>query len=68
MAAVVIDVFVVDKRFWFLLNGIVSQMHEEIVKVGFWRALILSRCKPSQTLLVDKDTQWVYTEDKHVDS
>ncbi len=67
--AVIILVFVKFELVRFLLDGIVGKVHKEVIDVFgvlAWGLVFLGG-KSCQTLLVDIDTQGVYSVDESVD-
>lgn len=68
VAWVVVSIFILHKIIWFFLYGIVCQMHEQIIQISFSWAYIFLSGESGQTFLKNKDTHWLHSIDKRVDS
>lgn len=67
-ARIIILVLIKDKILAVLLDGVVSEMHVEVVEVTSLRADIFFGCKTRETFLVYKHPQRVDSIDKGIDS
>ncbi len=50
------------------IDGVVRQMHEQVVQVAFGRAYVFTCRKSSQTFLINKDPKWIYSIDQSIDT
>ena len=64
--ALVILARILLKVFGVFIDGVVREMHKQIVQVVAHRRYIFWRRKASETFIVDEDTQRCNTRDKNV--
>ena len=57
-----------DKILAILLDGIVCQVHIQVVKVGVLGTHVFLCSKTCQTLLIHVDTKWIHSIDKGIDT
>lgn len=60
-------IFVLLELLAVLVNGVVCQVHAEVVEVAAHRTLVLDSCKSRETFLIDVAPEWRDASHQHVD-